>query len=243
MFIILYFNKIVFYCLPRSTPVKISEKTYLKKCSELVKAINEIEEALYKVASHSNHYEVAIGFGTALTSLKQIFTINAASNKSKRKFLDNSVFLSTMIRQLGFVLVQNLDWEKEISQGHVFVLVKTARPEVDIGIIPCDRFKLNESKHKMHIDVNFEHPDIDEENGVVTSEVLQETSSTLSSNLDKVVAETKSFVTVDVINNFDRKESLPVTKSFSPTDKTTSQECLSWYKIPISLRGFKNKIL
>ena len=214
----------------------------MKKCSEFIKAINEIEEALYKVASHSNYYEVAIGFGTALTSLKQIFTINAASNKSKRKFLGNSVFLSTMIRQLGFALVQNLDWEKEISQGNVFVLVKTARPEVDIGIIPCDRFKLHESKHKLHIDVNFEHPDIDEENEEVASEILQETSSMLSSDLDKVVAETKSFVTVDVTNNFDRQDSLRVTKSFTPTDKTTSQESLSWFKIPISLKGFKNKI-
>ena len=147
-----------------------------------------------------------------------------------------------MIRQLGFALVQNLDWEKEISQGNVFVLVKTARPEVDIGIIPCDRFKLHESKHKLHIDVNFEHPDIDEENEEVASEILQETSSMLSSDLDKVVAETKSFVTVDVINNFDRKDSLRVTKSFTSTDKTTSQESLSWFKIPISLKGFKNKI-
>ena len=230
-FLILY---LCFTILLRSTPVNFAEKTYLKKCSELLKAIDEIEEALYKVASNSDYYEVAIGFGTALSSLKQIFTINSASNENQRKFPNKSRFQTFVCRQLGIVIIQNLDWLKEISQCRVFVLVKTTRPEVDIGIIPCNQFKLHENKHTLNIDVNFEHSGFDEEK-IVGSEILQETSSTLSSNLDKLVNGTRNFVTDDS----DKKENITITENPSLGDKKEDQNSLSWYKISTSLKGFK----
>jgi len=134
-----------------------AQSRYNKRCDELIESLRICKNTLIMASTLCKDFEVAIGFGATLSSLKDIFTLQFTSHGSNLRIPAGLRVVEMVSRKLGLSLAQSFDWTDTYSLTRAFVLVKIRKPDRDIGVLPWVNFKIPKENHKARINVVYDH--------------------------------------------------------------------------------------